>query len=135
MTGMGPEAALLSARLAEFRALRTRPDRDRACGVSIYAAACTPIGAESDPWAFRPFSGVRWGRLRAVLRALSGRARRDRALSEAADAPYGSGGAMDRVRPLFAVPAARLAPLGVASRADTARIPLAGLPVCRDQLR
>ncbi|HXY47222.1 MAG TPA: hypothetical protein VEK13_04935 [Thermoplasmata archaeon] len=132
MTGMMPEAALLSARLAELRSLQTYPSRDRATRVSIYAAACTPIGAESD---LRAPSWDRWSRLRAALRALTARARTGRALSDTAEVPCASAGAMDRARPLYAVPAARLTPLGAASRTDAARIPLAGLPVCREELR
>lgn len=135
MAGMGPEAALLSARLAELRVLRTYRRRDRADGVSIYAAACTPIGAESDPRTYRPFSGYGWRRLRAAFRGLAGRTRPGRASYEPVDALYVPGRGGERPQPLFAMPAARLTPRGGASRTDAARVPLAGLPLCRDRSR
>ena len=135
MTGMGPEAALLSARLADLRSLRTPADRDRLSGVSIYAAACTPIGSASDLRTSRPFSGDWWSRCRAAFRALSARIRRDGALPSTAKAPFESGGAIDPARPIFAVPAVWLNPRGAARQTDAARVPMAGLPACRDQSR
>lgn len=135
MTGMGPEAALLSARLADIRAIRSRPDPDRLSGVSIYAAACTPIGTASDLRTYRPFSDGWRGRFRAAVKALSARIHGGEALSGTAKSSSAVGRATDPAQPIFAVPAVWLTPRGAASRTDAARVPLAGLPACRDQSR
>lgn len=97
MSAMGPEAALLAARLAEIRAVHAGPARPRRRRADLYAAAADRTGPEraarrAGLW------GLFMGRARADGKAAEG----DPRVAAAAAGPVG-----DRDVPLALLPAGR----------------------------